>query len=91
MSDIYGANMYQSPHSRDFKSMLVCTGVYHPDPESRHDLKMLKENIKSININHAPRDYQEFILKKKSLLRPDYLFEDVNDCIDFVFEKEGIN
>jgi len=91
MSDIYGANMYTSQENRDFKSMLVCTGVYHPDTSHLNDLEKLKENINSININHAPRDYQDYILKEKGLLKPDYLFEDVHGCVDFVLRKEGID
>lgn len=77
-----------SEEMRNFLSMLVCTGVYHP--ESRENLKVLKQSIKSININHAPRDYQDEILQHKSLLRPNYLFEDVNDCIKYIFYIEQV-
>jgi HAD superfamily hydrolase (TIGR01456 family) len=91
MSDITGANMYtsNSENNRNFYSMLVCTGVYHP--ESRENLNLLKNSIKSININHAPKDYQKRILNEKNLIQPDFLFEDVNDCVNHIFDMEMVD
>jgi len=88
ISDIYGANRYNHNTCRNFLSMLVCTGVYHP--VSKNDLSALRSSIKSINIHHAPTDFHAHIHESKELLQPTYLFDDVNDCVSFVLEKEGV-
>lgn len=100
MSDIAGANIYkESQRKRAYHSVLVTTGVWTaPDsvkfalPSSPPDKVISRAEFmasKSYSVDHAPRDLAAK-LKDESFLVPDLIFDHVESCIDYVFEKHKI-
>jgi len=86
MSDIYGANLYsQRISARNFVSMLVCTGVYHPP--FTNDLEKLRNTFDDggniANFHHAPRDF----IPNKKLLKPNIICHDVDHCVDYILKQ----
>jgi len=79
MSDIYGANKYNKHNAkREFKSMLVETGVYHP----QKGVGVVESALKYAN--HAPRDALPL---DNECLQPTFNFQNVDQCVELVMKS----
>jgi len=63
-------------HVREAVSVLVCTGIFTPNPA--------EEDLSKPMVWHCPRD----VKFEESLAQPDKIVDDVDRAIDWIFERE---
>uniref|UniRef100_A0A8B9PNT5 Haloacid dehalogenase-like hydrolase domain-containing 5 n=1 Tax=Apteryx owenii TaxID=8824 RepID=A0A8B9PNT5_APTOW len=83
MSDIYGANLYNSYLKSGCESILVCTGVYRHNA----DVPSNPEECVTETAFHGHRDF----CFDPSLVEASYVVQDVNDAVQLAFKKENWN